>query len=321
MIHFWDRVTAPVIDALRPRTILQIGAKDEHATRKLIEAAIRIGATVHVAALDPAFDVAAARRDAGDRLVVHPARGRDVVPLLATPELILIDDDPNWYNVHGLLTAVERQARGGNRPFPTVLVTQTGWPYGRRDSYDEPSAIPEHFRQAYERAGIVPGSSTLSAQHGIFCDRFNAAAENEAQSGVLTALEDFLGDRPGLFAMSHLPMFHGLTLLRPTGGPAEPALQSILSILALGRSAMALAVELEAARVALEIDGIALRQALVQATYRNDALHQALRAEQSAAPSEEAGEARAAALAHALLRRLRRAAAARLRNLATTGAS
>lgn len=322
MIHFWDRLTAPLIDVLRPQVILQIGARDSETTLRLIEAAARVGGTLHVAAAQPGFDIDAARRQAGDRLVVHRARGLDVVPLLATPDLILIDDDPNWYNTHGLLTAIDRQADRSGRPFPVVVLAQVGWPYARRDSYDEPGAVPAGFRQPYERAGIVPGNATLSAQNGLFAERFNAVAENEAQSGVLTALEDFVSDRSGRFITLLLPMFQGLMLLRPIGGPAEPALQPLLQSLTLGRSAAALASDLEAARVALEIESKALRQNLAQASYRNDALHAALRTAQASVrrvPQVKPvvdEEPSAAALARALLRRLRRAAGIRLRRFA-----
>ena len=314
MNQFWDSLTAPLIDALRPRVILQIGAKDGETTLRLIEAVARIGGTLHVATSQPGFDIEAARRRAGDRLVVHRARGLDVVPLLAAPDLILIDEDPNWYNTHGLLTAIERQADRSGRPFPVVALAQVGWPYARRDSYDEPSAVPASFRQPYERAGVVPGQTTLSAQNGLFADRFNAAAENETQSGVLTALEDFAGDRPGRFTTLLLPMFHGLALLHPIGGSAERTLQPVLKSLMLGGSAAALASDLEAARVALEIESQALRRGLAQAAYRNDALHTALRSAQQAGPEGFAAEEPSAAtLVRALLRRLRRAAGHRLR--------
>jgi len=327
MIQFWDRLTAPLIDALCPPVVLQIGARDGAATLRLIEAVARSGGTLHVAALQPDFDIDSARHQAGDRLVVHRARGLDVVPLLATPDLILIDEDPNWYNTHGLLSAIDRQAGRSGRPFPVVALAQVGWPYARRDSYDEPAAVPAGFRQAYERAGIVPGSSSLSAQNGLFAERFNASTENEAQSGVLTALEDFVRDRPGRFAMVLLPMFHGLMLLRPIDGPAESALQPLLQSLTLGRRAAALVSDLEAARVALEIEGKALRQRLAQASYRNDALHRALRTVQANLPCAPQAtpvfddEPSAAALARALLRRLRHVADARLRRLAPTPAA
>lgn len=322
MNHFWDRVIAPVVEALRPSTILQIGAKDDRTVPKLIEVANRIGAVIHVAALNPSFDLEAARHDAGDRLIVHRARGLDVVPLLAAPDLILIDDDPNWYTVHSLLTAIDRQVRRSGRPFPTIVLTQTGWPYARRDSYDEPSAIPAAFRQIFEQAGIMPDTVSLSAQNGLFSDRFNAATENEDQNGVLTALENFVADRPGRFVITLLPMFHGLALLHPTRGREDRTLQPVLSSLALGRSATALVSDLEAARVRLEIERKALHEALSRATYRNDALHRALRSEQQGEPTTIALEGPSAAtLARALLRRVRRAAAARLRNLAATNAS
>jgi hypothetical protein len=283
MIHFWDRVVAPLVKALGPKAIFQVGGNDPGTTQKLIDAVELNDAVLHVATLNPQFDVDAARQRLRDRLVMHRARGLDVVPLLPTPDLILIDDDPNWYTLHSLLTATLRQARLCGRPFPVTALTQVGWPYARRDSYDEPSAIPSAFRQDYERAGIIPGRSALSANDGLFGDRNNAATENEFQSGVLTALQDFVEDQPGTFVTTMLPMFHGLALLHPADGAAERALQPILKSLTFGKTAAALMADLEAARVELEIERVSLRQMLAQAKFRNEAIHEALRAKQQVA--------------------------------------
>src|SRR5579859_2056993 len=309
MFQFWDRVTAPVIEALRPQVILHIGGTDGRLVSKLIGAAARIGGALHVATLTPGFDVDAARRQVGDRLVVHRARGLAVVPLLPVPDLVLIDDDPNWFNVYHLLTALQRQADRSDRPFPVVLLTQVGWPYGRRDSYDEPAAVPAAFRQVYERSGVVPGASALSPQNGLFADRFNAAAENKPQSGVLTALEDFIDQGAGRFITTLLPMFHGIALLQPLGGPAEPMLASVVAALTQGSAAAALSADLEAARVALEIAAKAAAEERARAAHRNEALHAALRAAQQLNVEDHS----AAILARALLRRSRRAVRARLR--------
>ena len=255
MNHFWHRVTAPVIEALRPRTILQIGGQDNHATLQLIDAANRMGATVHVAALARSPELEAARRHAGDHLVLHHARGADVVPLLAAPDLLLIDDDPNRHHILRLLSAADDQATRLGQPFPVTVLTRT--------------------------------------------------AENGRRSDVLSALEDFLADRPGRFATLTLPMFHGLTLVYPTDGKTEAALQPILSSLALGPLAAALVSDLEAARSALEIELQALSQA----------------ATERAMPGfSEADGPSTATLARALLRRIGAALVTRLRSLATTSA-
>jgi hypothetical protein len=319
MIRFWEGVTAPLLQALQPRSILQIGDKDGVAALKLIEAACQIGATVHVVALKPAIDVEAARRQAGDLLVVHRTRGLDAVPLLPSSDLVLIDDDPNWYTVHGLLTAIELQAERSRGPFPVVAVTNVGWPYARRDAYDEPSAIPAAHRQGYEQAGVVPGRSTASGQSGLFSDRFHATEDNQAQSGVLTALEDFLAKRPGRFMFHTLPIFHGLALVLPTGGTAEQKLEGLMVSLGLGRSAIALVSALEAARIALEIGNRTLQDELVRANYRNDLLQVTVRDMQQSNPAPD--EPSALTLAHALWRRVRAAVASRMRGLIGTDAA
>src|ERR1700678_3665215 len=106
MMRFWEQVVEPVTTALHPRTILHFGARRDGVVDRLAVLATSLGADLHVAAVQPELDFAAARKAAGDRLIVHHAPGPQVIALMPAAELALIDDDPNWFTVHGVLAAL-----------------------------------------------------------------------------------------------------------------------------------------------------------------------------------------------------------------------
>ncbi len=281
MERFWEHVVEPVARALQPRVILHFGARRDGVVDRLAVLAAAVGADLHVTAVNPEVEFAAARAAAGDRLIVHRAPGPQVIALMPAAELALIDDDPNWFTVHALLMALRDRAGALGRPFPTTLVANTGWPFGRRDSYDDPGRIAEPFRHPHERAGIVPGHDALAAGFGLFADRYNASEANGNRSGVMTAVEDFCaaGEAPRLRVLPH---FFGLTLLTPRAGAEAALLAPVLAALAAGERATALAEQVEQARVVAEVARRDLEQTVARERVRGDALHEALRARQKA---------------------------------------
>jgi len=282
MKRFWEQVVEPVTTALQPRVILHFGARRDSVVERLAVLAKLLGADLHVAAVQPEFDLAGVRRMVGDRLIAHRAPGPAVIGVMPAADLALIDDDPNWFTVHGLLVALRERAAETGRAFPVVLVANTGWPFGRRDSYDDPQRIPEPFRHAHERAGIMPGQDALAAGFGLFADRYNAVEANGRRSGVMAAVEDFCaaGEPP---RMRVLPQFYGLTLLSPRAGAEAALLAPVLDGLASGEAAFALAEQVEFSRVAAEAVCRGQEQAVARERALNDALHEALRARQVAA--------------------------------------
>ena len=179
---------------------------------------MKSNATLHIAARHVPSWVQAIRTQAGERCILHHAVPSDVAGVIPVADIVWIDDDPNWYSVHRLLEALMAQAAKLAKPFPVTLVAGTGWPNGRRDSYDDPEAIPEAYRQRHERAGLVPGRTAPGT--GLFADRFHSVCENEPYIGVLTAVEDFVAGRAEHLRLTLMPGFGGLAALSPRIGAA-----------------------------------------------------------------------------------------------------
>jgi glycosyltransferase involved in cell wall biosynthesis len=123
MRALWPTVIAPLLDACRPTTIVELGSGEEAFEEMLAERAGRYGSTV--------------QRGAGSTL--------DEV----APEFALVHGEPNWHTVSERLDRLAEMARAGGAPFPLTLVHGVDWPTGRRDSYPNPTSIPLGARQPH----------------------------------------------------------------------------------------------------------------------------------------------------------------------------
>jgi len=122
MRALWPTLVAPLLEALKPSTIVEFG-EDARFTRMLEAAAAVFEGSVK--------------------------RGDEPLPGDAAAELALVHGEPNWYSVSDRLDQLAAMSKGGEAPFPVTLVHAVDWPTGRRDSYPNPSAIPIDARQPH----------------------------------------------------------------------------------------------------------------------------------------------------------------------------
>ena len=211
MDRFLKLLIYPLLDALAPRVIVEVGADLGAVTGPLLTWAQANGAVLHAIDPDPALSVERLLSEHGERLRFHRAGSLEVLGEIADADLALIDGDHNWYTVINELRALERRAREDGRDPPVILVHEIGWPHGRRDAYHDPEAIPEAHRQPHARQGVVPGQSELGL--GLKDHLENALLEGTAANGVLTALEDFIGESEGSWRSWSIPGLGGLAIL------------------------------------------------------------------------------------------------------------
>ena len=154
--RFWTSVVEPLLSALRPETIVEVGATAGATagthTQLLVRWAEEHGAVLHVInPSQPAFDVEQMKRDHPDAFVMHRAPSLNALPAITNPGAVLIDGDHNWYTVFHELQVLDQNCE----QWPVTLHHDVGWPYGRRDMYYAPSTIPVEYRQPFRRSGIV----------------------------------------------------------------------------------------------------------------------------------------------------------------------
>ncbi len=73
----------------------------------------------------------------------------------------LIDGDHNWYTVINEVRMLADKSEAQGHEFPLTLLHDVGWPYGRRDQYCDPDAIPDEYRQPIHSGGLWPGEEGL----------------------------------------------------------------------------------------------------------------------------------------------------------------
>ena len=271
MRRFWSSVIAPLLTALQPATLVEIGALRGDHTRRLLDFCRGHAAVLHAVDPLPVFDVPAWQQTYGACFVFHRQLSLEALPLVGPMDAVLLDGDHNWHTVFHELTLIDRLARQRGQPLPLICLHDVGWPYGRRDMYYNPASIPPEYRQPYRRAGLDLNSSELLATGGLSAHLHHAIQEGGPRNGVLTAVEDYLAAAPpGSLHFSQVPGFHGLGVLasaeRLASRPALAALMDKIDAAARAPAAAALRA-LEQQRQRLLIESLHLRQSAQRAAW------------------------------------------------------
>ena len=200
-------VWLPLLDAARPRTVIEVGAYAGDVTRMLLDWARGNGARIYSVDPDPQpalVQLAAAH----DELELVTTTSRDALPDLPPPDAAIIDGDHNYYTVSEELRLIAERTRP---LLPLIICHDAGWPHGRRDVYYAPETIPAERRQPSADGGFLfPGVRGL--HEGGLPYRNPALQEGGPGNGVLTAIEDFAAARADT-EMAVVPAFFGLAVL------------------------------------------------------------------------------------------------------------
>jgi hypothetical protein len=223
MVHHSEALLA-CLDAVRPRTIVEVGAYAGDLTRVLVDWASRHGGGV--TAVDPApqsplVELAERRPE----LQLRRQTSLDALPEIELPEVVIIDGDHNYYTVSEELRIVGERAP--DTQLPLLLFHDVCWPHGRRDDYFDPQQIPAEYRHTLvgAGAGLVPGDPGVRAD-GLPYPK-SAAREGGPRNGVLTAVEDFVTQRQGL-RLVVIPAFFGFGAVWHTDATWSERLDAVL---------------------------------------------------------------------------------------------
>ena len=206
----------PVLDAVRPRSIVEIGAYAGDVTRILLDWSGEDEIRISTIDPDPQPElVTLAKQNPGLELV--RATSLKALPALPPGDAVIVDGDHNYYTVSEELRLVAEQARSAGVPVPLIICHDACWPHGRRDVYYAPELIPDDRRQPTVEGGFLyPGDQGLHS--GGLPYRSPASQEGGAHNGVLTAIEDFVQARPEL-RLAVVPAFFGLAVIWPREAP------------------------------------------------------------------------------------------------------
>ncbi len=253
MNPFWEAALRPVMDAVQPHCVIEVGAAAGGLTAKLLDWAAAHDATVHAIDPCPALDVTAWRAEHRGRFVFHKARSLNVLGRVQGVDVAWIDGDHNYYTVVHELRLLERAALRADHPPPVIGLHDVDWPYGSRDLYYDPDSVPPAHRLPYERKGILPGEGELS--HAGFNDHLcNAIHDHSAHNGVCAAIDDFIAKSDLRWQLHRIPGLHGLgVLVSDDRLAASPRLGPVLRSFGSARFLRRWCGDIELARVRAEI--------------------------------------------------------------------
>ncbi len=211
------------LDAAGARSVVEVGAYAGDLTRFLLDWAEASRAVVW--AIDPApQDELLGLEEERPELRLIRATSHEALRDMPPADAYLIDGDHNYYTVSEELRLISEISAGN--PLPLLMFHDVGWPHARRDDYFAPELIPQERRQpTIEGGGLFPGISAPRA--GGLPYKWPAAEEGGPRNGVLTAIEDFIGQRPGL-RLAVVPSFFGLGVVWHQDAPYAKRLAEIL---------------------------------------------------------------------------------------------
>jgi hypothetical protein len=213
----------PCLEAVAASSVLEIGAFRGELTRELLEWAGAGGA--RVTAVDPEPKVELLElADQHSELELVLETSHDALRHLPLPDAVIVDGDHNYYTLSEELRLIADRASGAD--LPLLMFHDVSWPHARRDTYFAPQRIPAEHRQPLAHdVALAPWEPGI-ADRGL---PFECAAEREGgpRNGVLTALEDFVRERPGL-RLAIVTAFFGFGVVWHEGAPSANAVASIL---------------------------------------------------------------------------------------------
>jgi hypothetical protein len=213
----------PCLEAVGASSVLEIGAYRGELTSELLEWAGGGGA--RITAVDPQPQAELLElADQHPELELVLEMSHEALRHLPLPDAVIVDGDHNYYTLSEELRLIGEQTAGAD--LPLLMFHDVGWPHARRDSYAAPQRIPEEHRQPLAHdVALAPWEPGVAARGVAF--EWVAEREGGPRNGVRTALEDFVGERPGL-RLAIVPAFFGLGVLWHEGAPWANAVASIV---------------------------------------------------------------------------------------------
>ncbi|MEK3854459.1 class I SAM-dependent methyltransferase [Cytobacillus sp. FSL H8-0458] len=217
MYKFWDEMIKPIFLEENVKSILEIGCESGRHTLKMLDYCLAKKAKLLSIDPSPLFDADQLEAEYDFFKVIKNISLKELANI-ENYDAVLIDGDHNWYTVYHELKMIENKAQEQGK-FPIVFLHDTDWPYGRRDMYYFPETIPEEFRKAYAKKGMLPGHIELIEadseldQLSINKSLNNATIEGGEKNGVLTAVEDFLKESSFPLNFFNLNANHGLGII------------------------------------------------------------------------------------------------------------
>ena len=212
------------------RSVMEIGA--EYGDFTAVLGAWAAGTSASIISIEPEPSdrlLSVVDRSPSVRLIA--GRSPEVLSQLDTCDAYIVDGDHNYYTVSRELRAIVAPQEDAKNP-PLLVLHDVAWPWGRRDTYYVPDALPKSEINPFTfDGGLLPGISEV-VPFGIVNAGAWAMATTEggARNGVQTAVDDFLLTE-GRYGYFKVPVIFGLGILYPKSAPYRQQLETFVSAL------------------------------------------------------------------------------------------
>lgn len=199
----------PALEAVSPSGIVEVGSETGANSKVLVDWAGAHSAVLHIVDPDP-VDELMNPEPVTEHLQVVAEYSPEALPGIGPADVYLMDGDHNYYTVTRELETIDELCDR----FPLVLLHDVGWPCGRRDLYYAPDRLPSDRVHPHSWDDGVTLDNPGMIRGGFRGEGALAFARREGgpANGVLTAVEDFRQQRPGL-AYHQVPSMFGLGVL------------------------------------------------------------------------------------------------------------
>lgn len=210
MRRFWTEIIKPIVEGLKPNTMIEIGVDKGENTRNILEYCLEN--KCKLISIDPYPDssVPELKNEYKDQLTLIRDLSLNVLSDIDDAQVFFIDGDHNWYTVYNELKIIQDKAK---EYFPLIFLHDVEWPYARRDLYYNPNDIPPEYINQYAKKGIDLHSKELNEKYGFNSFLNNALEVGTPRNGVFTAVEDFLNQTGFDLKFVKIHGFYGLGII------------------------------------------------------------------------------------------------------------
>ena len=214
-----SEIVLPCLQAADVGSVAEVGAYAGDLTELLLDAGFR------VTAIDPSpQDELEALVDGRPDLELLRMTSLEALDRIELPDAVILDGDHNHYTVSEELRRIRERAGGGPAAAAAAARRVLAARAARR--LLRAQLIPADHRQpTVEWSGIHPDEAGLTRKGMPY--QWPAALEGGPRNGVLTAVEDFLAQYPGL-RLAVVPAFFGLGVVWDSSAPWNDSLADLL---------------------------------------------------------------------------------------------
>lgn len=205
-----------ILSGLSPRSYCEIGVEGQIMTEIIVALARPDGCMIY--GIDPTVKT----HPGYENYISIQKPSLEGLRDVSSCDVYFVDGDHNYYTVKRELELI-KEVPASDSMFPLLFLHDVGWPQDRRDSYYQPSHVPDDHRHKSDSGlGVDPALQGLS-EFGLAAGNSGYVFANDrggAENGVLTAVEDFVRENPA-WGYQTIPGVFGLAIVHKHGGNEE----------------------------------------------------------------------------------------------------